>query len=231
MPSISFSRTGGGERNRLDRLLTPKQRARLEGIASALTYPARNLTVYREGQDANALYFLNFGMVELACQKQDGNRQIVSFLHPGDLFGLFEHERYVNTVRTLAPTEVFRLPLAELRRLLVEDAQLQLLFLTKAVHDLRRAQRQISVLGQRDALQRLASFLLEFLYSSQFYDPDTRVVTLPMSRSDIADYLALTQESVSRALARMEAEGLIRRRSAKLIHLQNLRGLMTLAAF
>lgn len=87
------------------------------------------------------------------------------------------------------------------------------------------------VLGQRDPLRRMASFLLEFLRSNQYYDPDARIVSLPMSRQDIADYLALTQESVSRALARMEADGLIRRQSPRIIRLEDLRALNDLATY
>lgn len=111
----------------------------------------------------------------------------------------------------------------ELRLLLVKDAQLQLLFLTKAAHELRKAQRQMIVLGQYDPRRRLSSFLMEFLSRNEYYDPDTSIVSLPMSRRHIADYLALTQESVSRALAKMEADGLIRRLTPRIIRLEDLR--------
>ena len=233
--SMRISDTPGAghqdDHGHLRHLLTPKQRARLEGISSALKYPHRGQIVYGEGQVADALYFLDLGMVELTCQKNDGDRHIVAFLSPGDLFGLSEDGRYLNTVRTLAPTKLYRLPLAALQRLLVQDARLQLLFLTKAAHELRKAQRQMIVLGQRDPLRRMASFLLEFLRSNQYYDPDARIVSLLMSRQDIADYLALTQESVSRALARMEADGLIRRQSPRIIRLEDLRALNDLATY
>ena len=118
----------------------------------------------------------------------------------------------------------------ELRLLLVKDAQLQLLFLTKAAHELRKAQRQMIVLGQYDPRRRLSSFLMEFLSRNEYYDPDTSIVSLPMSRRHIADYLALTPESVSRALAKMEADGLIRRLTPRIIRLEDLRALNDLAA-
>ena len=118
----------------------------------------------------------------------------------------------------------------ELRLLLVKDAQLQLLFLTKAAHELRKAQRQMIVLGQYDPRRRLSSFLMEFLSRNEYYDPDTSIVSLPMSRRHIADYLALTQESVSRALAKMEADGLIRRLTPRIIRLEDLRAVVDEAA-
>lgn len=175
-PAISSSQDT--DLDHLDHLLTPKQRARLESIASALKYTCRDQIVYHQGQVADALYFLDLGMVELTTyQKSDGDRHIVAFLYPGDLFGLSEDGRYLNTVRTLAPTKLYRLPLDDLQRLLVQDARLQLLFLAKAAQELRKAQRQKIVLGQRDPCRRLASFLLEFLRSNQYYDPETRIVS------------------------------------------------------
>ena len=229
-PAISSSQDT--DLDHLDHLLTPKQRSRLESIASALKYTCRDQIVYHQGQVADALYFLDLGMVELTTyQKSDGDRHIVAFLYPGDLFGLSEDGRYLNTVRTLAPTKLYRLPLDDLQRLLVQDARLQLLFLAKAAQELRKAQRQKIVLGQRDPCRRLASFLLEFLRSNQYYDPETRIVSLPMNRRDIADYLALTHESVSRALAKLETEGMVQRQSPRLVRLKDMRALNDLATY
>ena len=229
-PAISSSQDT--DLDHLDHLLTPKQRARLESIASALKYTCRDQIVYHQGQVADALYFLDLGMVELTTyQKSDGDRHIVAFLYPGDLFGLSEDGRYLNTVRTLAPTKLYRLPLDDLQRLLVQDARLQLLFLAKAAQELRKAQRQKIVLGQRDPCRRLASFLLEFLRSNQYYDPETRIVSLPMNRRDIADYLALPHESVSRALAKLETEGMVQRQSPRLVRLKDMRALNDLATY
>ncbi len=223
--------TAANDDSRLDRLLTPEEQARFVGIASTLTFPDRGQPVYHEGQLADALYFIERGMVETSCQAEEGERQIVAFLHPGDLFGLFENQRYVNTARTLAPALLLRLPLDALHRLLAEDAQLQLHFLAKAAHDLRRSQRQLIVLGRQDVRRRVASFLLELVQHHDTYDPDTGIVALPMSRTDIADYLATTAESVVRALTLLEKEGLIQRLSPKAIRLLELKRLMRLAVF
>lgn len=220
----------GHNRSRLDRLLTPEQRARLQGITTVVCYPARDCVIYAEKQPADAIYLLNRGIVELSSVSRQGEKQIISFLHAGDLFGLFERNCYCSTTTTLTPVEVYRLPLEPLKELLVADARIQLEFLTKVADDLRRSHRQILVLGQHNVQQRLAVFLTGFIQSDQFYDPQAQVITLPLRRSDIANYLAVTQESIVRSLKQLEAAGVLERQSPKVIRIADMGALLRLAS-
>ncbi|MEE7559278.1 Crp/Fnr family transcriptional regulator [Xanthomonas sp. Kuri4-2] len=213
------------DRSHLGRLLTDAQWARLHGIASVQHHPAAGLAVYRQGEPAEAAYLLTRGMVELSSTSEAGRRTIVSFLRPGDLFGPFEHERYLNTACTLSPVQLYRLPLLALGELLVSDARLQLGFLAKAAHDLGRAQQHLIVLGQNRVQQRLAAFLVDFVDNGEFWDAQARLVTLPMRRSAIADYLAVAPESLARALLGMEKRGLLRRVPPQGIRIDDLDGL------
>jgi CRP-like cAMP-binding protein len=82
------------------------------------------------------------------------------------------------------------------------------------------------VLGQQNIYQRLASFILEFLYHSEYFDPKTSRLKLPVNRFDIADYLGTAPESAARAFARLEAEGLVKRVTSRAVDILDLDGLI-----
>lgn len=207
---------------RLDVLLSASELRKVKGISSVLELESAGLLIYDQGQRADAFYFIQRGMVATSVHDGQGKRQVLGFLRSGDLFGLAEDGNFVSTARTLTPARIYRMPLEPLEHLLLQDARLQLHFLTKASHDLRVAQRQLIVLGRHSVRRRLASFLLDSLRHDDMFDPSSAELTLPMSRSDMADYLATTPESVSRALAAMERQGLIERDGPKRVHLLDL---------
>jgi CRP-like cAMP-binding protein len=148
---------------------------------------------------------------------------------PGDLFGLAEEGRYVNSAESLTPAAIFRFPLERLRGLLLSEPLLQLHLLTKAANELRNAQRQMIVLGQFDNARRLASFLLDCRQHVAVFDSRTRLLRLPMSRFDIADYLGTSPESVARAFAKLERGRLLRRQSPRSVELLDPDGLARFA--
>src|SRR6185436_3020398 len=122
--------------------------------------------------------------------------RITAFLFVKDVFGLAERGRYINTVQAMTPSMCYRIPLEQLTVVLKADAELQFQFLCKAVHEVRSLQYRTIILGRRSAPGRIAMFLVTLMHRLQL---DGSVIELPMSRSDIAGYLGLTLESVSRA--------------------------------
>jgi len=98
---------------------------------------------------------------------------------------------------------------------------MQINLLMRVAFDLRQAQRRIMILGQQNVPQRLASFLLDFMQHPDFFDERRRILTLPLTRFDLGDYLGTTAESVVRAFAKMEKEGLIKRKSSRIIEMRN----------
>lgn len=211
-------------------LLTPAEQATLAGIATTLRYPAGDAPIYAEGDEARALFAIDSGLVRIARHGVDGSRHVLGFLRPGDLFGLAEDGRYVNSAETLTPATLLSFPLQRLTQLLVEDARLQLHLLTKAAHDLRTAQRQLVLLGQQDIHHRLASFLIDFCGHPDFYEPAGHMLTLPMTRLDIGDYLGTSAETVARNFGRLEQEGVLTRITPKRIQIRDMAQLMRLAS-
>ena len=136
------------------------------------------------------------------------------------MFGLAENGKYVSFAETIAPSTVYRFPVERLEKFLLNNPGIQEGFLVKAVHDLRNAQRQIIVMGRYDIPRRLAAFLLDSSAHERYFDEANQVLTLPMSRYDIADYLGTSAETITRAFGRLEADGMIRRATARSVELR-----------
>lgn len=216
-----FSAVSDGP-TRIHNVLTRQEQKALSDISTVLELSRGRTPIFSEGSKAEFLYALGSGVVRIYRHTRRGERQILAFLFPGDLFGLAEDGRYVNSAETVTETTVYRLPLRQLRRLLLREPLLQLHLLIKAAHDLRTAQRQIIIVGQQQSDRRLACLLADLCQSHGLFDDAERTLRLPMLRPDIADYLAVSAESVSRAFGRLERKNLVRRLSATLIEIPSL---------
>jgi CRP/FNR family transcriptional regulator len=190
------------------RMLTPRQRQELESLATLVTINTRG-TVYRAQTHAASVYIIREGAVKSFRELPSGRRRVMAFLFARDLFGLSERGRYLNTVQALMRTVCYRIPIEPLKAVLRKDAELEFQFLCKIVHELREMQYHTVVVGRRSAAGRVAMFLT-MLEKNLGYDPGKRnTIPLPMSRSDMADYLGLSLEAVSRACTQLQADRLI----------------------
>ncbi len=208
--------------------LTDRQRADLATIATRLRLPAR-FTLYHEAGPARWLFVVAEGAVKTFRDLPSGKRRVANFLFRGDVFGLSENGLYVNTAQTITRVMLHRLPLDTLTDLLRRDAELQFKVLCKVTHELRKAQRRAIVVGRRDAAGRLAMFLV-MIGTNLDAAAEAGTIALPMSRSDIADYLALSLEAVSRASAELERRKLVKFESRHLVRVLDAKRLGALAA-
>lgn len=169
-------------------------------IGAARTY-ARDQAVFGEGDGAGYVYKVVSGAVRTFRILADGRRQVEEFYLPGDVFG-FElgDER-----RTAAEALSDAVLIVARRATVTSDADNAGRVLTYALRELGRRQTHVVTLGRRSAIEKVASFLLDL---AERLDAD-RELELPMSRQDIADYLGLTIETVSRTLTQLQADGLI----------------------
>ena len=209
--------------------MTDRQRAELAGIATRLRLPPR-LTLYHEAGPARWLFVVAEGAVKTFRDLPSGKRRVANFLFRGDVFGLAENGRYVNTAQTITRVMLHRLPLEALTDLLRRDAELQFKVLCKVTHELRKAQRRAIVVSRRDAAGRLAMFLMMIGTNLGDDTAEPGTIALPMSRSDIADYLALSLEAVSRASAELERRKLVTFESRHLARVLDAKRLGALAA-
>jgi CRP/FNR family nitrogen fixation transcriptional regulator len=180
------------------------QRAELLARSRALHYPAR-ATIYRQGEPAGTLYRVETGAVRIYRLTADGHRRIDSFRFAGEVFGLEPGAQRRFFAETAQPSELLPLPAND-------DTDAVLAF---AIENLVQAQEHLMILGYPHAVERVARFLLD-LDRRQGHLP---VVTLAMSRADVADYLGLTIETVSRCFTRLKCQQLIRLASARSVEI------------
>jgi CRP/FNR family transcriptional regulator, anaerobic regulatory protein len=202
-------------------VLTDRQRQDLIRIGMRVRLPAR-MTVYREDAPAQWVFAITDGAVKCYRDLPSGKRVVGAFLFARDLFGLAENGHYVNCAQTMTATTMYRLPVSDLAALLKHDADMQFKFLMKVTHELREAHRRSILITRRDAAGRLAMFI-SLMAAREWPSGPTRAVSLPMTRSDIAGFLSLSLESVSRAAAELEERGLVQfedRNRARILNLE-----------
>jgi CRP-like cAMP-binding protein len=219
--AIPFGRSARGE---AVELLSPPEQRQLAEIASLVQTP-RDTVLCEEGDAAEYVYNLVDGVVESYRLLQSGERQVLAFLFAHDLFGLSENGRYVASVRAVTPALAYRIPVEPLRTLLRHDPTLEFHLLCKLCHELRAAQHHMMALWHKDAANRLALFLV--LFASQMNPEHTtpREILLPVRHRDIADFLGLSIETVSRTMHQLTGAGLIERPEPRRIRVLDWRGL------
>jgi CRP-like cAMP-binding protein len=212
----------GREEGRGTQLLTETQREELVRIATPIQLAARTV-LYREGAPAEHVYIIMSGVMKAFRDLRSGKRRINAFLFARDLIGLAEEGRYSNTLQAIDDVALYQVRLDALSETLRADGDLQFTFLNKITHELREAQRHLTIVSRRDAAGRLAMFLEMIRRQVREAGGDTTVIPLQMSRGDIAAYLALSPESLSRATATLERRGLVAfesKRQARLLDVE-----------
>jgi len=160
---------------------------------------ARNTEIYGEQEPAEYLYKVISGTVRTYKVLNDGRRQIGAFYLPGDIFGFEIGSEHTFSAEAIADTKVLVIKRSVITALAARDNSTAQQLLSLTARELTRAQNHIMLLIQT-AQERVAGFLLEMAERVQ----GRNEVDLPMSRQDIADYLGLTIETVSRTLTHLE---------------------------
>lgn len=184
----------------------------------AITFYAENSVIYAQGAPSGPLYMVEFGAVRICRLTSDGRRQISAFHFAGEVFGFEsgpEHHFYAESIdgagiRVLRPA--------------CGDGMANSL-LPLALRSLTRAQEHLLVLGRQNASEKMAAFLLDLAAREE----TDSVIELPMQRNDIADYLGLTFETVSRILRKLKDAGIIRLPTIKQIEILDFAALADLS--
>jgi CRP-like cAMP-binding protein len=215
-----------GSRPRIRNLLSHQQQLILNRSAQTVEYLNGNTKIFAEGENAHFVYSVGMGVVRLSRNSSEGRRQLLALMLPGDVFGLPDHSLHVNSADTICPSVLYRIPWPRLRELLKRESDLQFTLLNRLAYDLREAQRRIITLGQQNTYQRVASFLLDFIQSPAFFDSDSGILTMPLTRFDIGDYLGMAPETVARALKKFERENILVRQSPRLLKVVSVEALL-----
>ncbi len=209
--------------------------SRLAALAHPFTVePGRSFI--EEGDPAEHFFNVTTGTAKLFKMLPDGRRQITGFAGMGHFLGLAVSSTYAFGAEAVEPMRICRFSRGKLRTLLEDFPALERRLLEAASNELVAAQEQMLLLGRKTARERLASFLISraegqtLVPSGCTHGAPASRVHLPMTRTDIADYLGLTIETVSRTLTRLRGEKLIDLPSPAEIVLRDPRALEGLAS-
>jgi CRP/FNR family transcriptional regulator len=196
-----------GNRPARHQLLSDDERALLAKISSIVRF-RKGEAIYNEGETAEAAFNIISGVVTTYRALAEGEH-ISSFLYQGDLFGLSEEGGHSNSARAATAVVAYKIPLSALRRILDQNADLDVDLIIKLCEGLREAQRHALLLARKRATTRLAMFLelLERLQIAR--EEPASEIHLPMGRSSIAAYLGLTVAALSRAFRTLASRNVI----------------------
>ncbi len=186
----------------------------------------RNVEIYGEGEPAEYFYHVVTGAVRTYKVLQDGRRQIGSFQLPGDFFGLEAGAQHGFSAEAIIDSTVRVAKRSVIVAMAARDSDIAADLWTSTAGGLRAAQDHMLLLGRKNAEERVATFLLD-MARREFTE---QLVELPMSRQDIADYLGLTIETVSRTLTQLEGKAAIELSSSRRIVLRSRSSLQRLNA-
>jgi CRP-like cAMP-binding protein len=196
-----------GEANSLDESL--------QLMGATMSYP-RNTEIFGESEPADYVYKVVSGSVRTYNILSDGRRQISGFYMPGDIFGIEFDGEHTSAAEAITDVKVLVIKRSALDALAGRDASVARELFGLTARELRRVQDRILLLV-KSAQERVAGFLLEMAQRAA----GGNAIDLPMSRQDIADYLGLTIETVSRTLTSLETAATIDVPTSRRIVLRN----------
>jgi len=193
----------------------PEPGGLIEAMGAQIPF-ARNAEIYGEGEPAEYVYKLTRGTVRTSKILADGRRQIGAFHFPGDVFGLEVGDEHTFSAEAISDVTVLVAKRSTLLARAARDTSVSQELWSATGQELHRMQEHLLLLI-KSAEERVAGFLLEMAARSR----SLQVVELPMSRQDIADYLGLTIETVSRTFSQLESSSAIAVPTARRIELRN----------
>ena len=172
-------------------------------MGATMAYP-RDTEIFGENEPADYLYKVLSGTVRTYKILSDGRRQVGGFYLPGDIFGLEFADEHTLSAEAISDAKVLVIKRSALSALAARDPSVAQQLFALTGRELYRVQDRILLLI-KNARERVASFLLEMAERAS----ENNTIELPMSRQDIADYLGLTIETVSRTLTSLETASAI----------------------
>jgi CRP/FNR family transcriptional regulator len=196
----------------------------LDRIGKAMSL-ARGETLFYEGDAALSCFKVISGALRSCRVLADGRRHIAEFFLPGDFIALSAENAHRFTAEAVTETKLMRYPRHSVEQMTEAQPRLSRCLLDLLCRSLSAAQQQMLLLGRKNAVERMASFLLMMAERAS----DGGHVSLPMTRSDIADHLGLTTETVSRIFGQLKSQRVIQLKGASEVVVTDIDALEELA--
>lgn len=201
----------------------------LARISTDLSKSAKQI-ICSEAEEAEYIYNIRRGAVRISKMLSDGRRQITGFLFAGDFFGLSCKDKHSYTAEAITEVDICRFVRAKIFESFRDIPKLGERVFEMTRTELDATHDQMLLLGRKTAKEKLCSFLLTMNKKSiDIKKKQENEVDLPMSRSDIADFLGLTVETISRQFTNLNNEGLIELDGAHKVTLKDIEALSALS--
>ncbi|MEM7428227.1 MAG: helix-turn-helix domain-containing protein [Pseudomonadota bacterium] len=181
--------------------------------------------LFCEGDEADFVYEVTAGVVCSYTLLPDGRRQVTGFAYAGDIVGLGHHETHQTNCDAIGEARVRSIPRSRLMKVANERPQFGMRLLECASSQLAGMQDHFMLLGRKCAQEKLASFLLALARRFGGTDAAEARFDLPMTRGDIADYLGLTIETVSRSFTKLKRAGIVDLPQSSTVHVRDMMAL------
>ncbi|WP_226951388.1 helix-turn-helix domain-containing protein [Rhizobium terrae] len=165
--------------------------------------------LFFEGDEAKHVFEVMEGTLRIFRIISDGRRVITGFLYAGDIVGVSLKERYLYSAEAIAPAKIRRLTRKAFDCAVAESDELRPKVFSKVCDEMAAAQDQMVLLSCKSAEERLCTFLHKHLQRTTTEGGRAAVIELPMTRQDMADYLGLTIETVSRSITKLIGKGVV----------------------
>jgi cAMP-binding proteins - catabolite gene activator and regulatory subunit of cAMP-dependent protein kinases len=181
----------------------------LQGLATQVYFRAGR-TIFSEGEPADSVFGLSQGVVRLYKLLPDGRRQVLAFALPGNFLGMPLADRHNFSADAIGEVALCRFSRRDLTKFTQSSPNIMRLMVEFATRELDMAQDQLLLLGNGSAEEKVAIFLVSWRNRLARLSVFSETVPLPMRRQDIADFLGLKLETVSRTLTKLEQKNVIR---------------------
>ena len=185
--------------------------------------------LFLEDEVQSHVYLVLSGVIGTYKVLADGRRQICAFAYPGDILGLDCAGAHVNNAESLGVSRVRSIPINAISKLIMSEPGFGQTLLRITATELADTRDQMLSLGRKSAAEKLATFLLGISRRDNFLEQVEQTINIPMKRCDIADFLGLTVETVSRNFTKLKQRGVITMLSSTVIKIENIDMLESMA--
>ncbi len=163
----------------------------------------KDIIVLKKGDEIRYIYNVIKGNIKVYQLDVNGDIQVLGFLYPGDFFGSHEGGKYEYFAETIGHAMLCQIPIGDFRQYMENNPNIQESFYKSVVNELKLARTQIGLITRMTAEKRVVSFLNLLSEKQELLGQSNNPVVLPMKRKDIANYLGLSVETVSRIITKL----------------------------
>lgn len=192
--------------------LNTQELERVEEIAIS-RFVSRRSTIFTEGSEKEAVYFIQDGLVKTYKTDENGHEQIVSFLKTGDMFphtGFFNQNPYPATAEAIIDANLLAIPVRLFERLMMSTPSIAIKMMRVMGDKIRELQEKLQVLSGQDVKHRVLSFLLQLAEQHGDMKENKITINLPMTHQEFANAIGTTRESINRLLNQLNKDELLK---------------------